>query len=104
MQVRQNDVSRHSICKTTGDNIAIVSPRVDVVVEISKRIKDAFLNEDIDLLHQQSVNNLKGILLYAQCIQLYRFKQHFDTIFIDEVDAFPLSMDKKFTTSIKVIY
>ena len=26
-----------------GDNIAIVSPRVDVVVEISKRIKDAFL-------------------------------------------------------------
>ncbi|MBS6214987.1 MAG: DEAD/DEAH box helicase family protein, partial [Staphylococcus aureus] len=31
-----------------GDNIAIVSPRVDVVVEISKRIKHAFLNEDID--------------------------------------------------------
>lgn len=41
-----------------GDNIAIVSPRVDVVVEISKRIKDAFLNEDIDILHQQSSSTI----------------------------------------------
>jgi competence protein ComFA len=35
-----------------GDNIAIVSPRVDVVVEISKRIKDAFLNKERHRLHQ----------------------------------------------------
>ncbi len=52
-----------------GDNIAIVSPRVDVVVEISKRIKDAFLNEDIDILHQQSRQQFEGhFVLYAQCI------------------------------------
>ncbi|MFZ8165147.1 helicase-related protein, partial [Staphylococcus aureus] len=33
--------------------------------------------------------------------QLYRFKQHFDTIFIDEVDAFPLSMDKSLQQALK---
>lgn len=33
--------------------------------------------------------------------QLFRFKQHFDTIFIDEVDAFPLSMDPQLTIAIQ---
>ncbi|MBD1678408.1 DEAD/DEAH box helicase [Staphylococcus aureus] len=84
-----------------GDNIAIVSPRVDVVVEISKRIKDAFLNEDIDILHQQSRQQFEGHFVVCTVHQLYRFKQHFDTIFIDEVDAFPLSMDKNLQQALK---
>lgn len=84
-----------------GDNIAIVSPRVDVVVEISKRIKDAFLNEDIDILHQQSSQQFEGHFVVCTVHQLYRFKQHFDTIFIDEVDAFPLSMDKSLQQALK---
>ena len=49
-----------------GDNIAIGSPRVDVVVEISKRIKDAFLNEDIDILHQQSSQQFEGHFVCMQ--------------------------------------
>ncbi|MGT2357097.1 DEAD/DEAH box helicase family protein [Staphylococcus aureus] len=84
-----------------ADNIAIVSPRVDVVVEISKRIKDAFLNEDIDILHQQSSQQFEGHFVVCTVHQLYRFKQHFDTIFIDEVDAFPLSMDKSLQQALK---
>lgn len=76
-----------------GDNVAVVSPRVDVVVEISKRIQDAFIGENIDVLHQQSQQQFNGHFVVSTVHQLYRFKKHFDTIFVDEVDAFPLAMD-----------
>lgn len=42
------------IARQMGHNIAIVSPRVDVIIEISHRIKDAFIDERIDVLHQSS--------------------------------------------------
>lgn len=76
-----------------GYNVAIVSPRVDVVVEISIRIAEAFPSEDIDVLYQGQSQKYNGHFVVATIHQLYRFKQHFDVIFIDEVDAFPLSMD-----------
>ena len=81
------------VARNKGDNIAIISPRVDVVVEISQRIKDAFSQENIDVLHQNSPQQFDGHFIISTVHQLYRFKNHFDTIIIDEVDAFPLSMD-----------
>ena len=44
-------------------------------------------------MHQKQSQKYNGHFVIATVHQLYRFKQHFDTIFIDEVDAFPLSMD-----------
>lgn len=79
--------------RQNGDNVAIVSPRVDVVIEISQRIQAAFTDEQIDILHQQSKQQFNGHFVIATVHQLYRFKDHFDVVFIDEVDAFPLSMD-----------
>ncbi|MEJ7462422.1 DEAD/DEAH box helicase family protein [Staphylococcus saprophyticus] len=80
--------------RNQGDNIAVVSPRVDVVVEISQRIKNAFLHEDIDVLHQSRKQEFNGHFIISTIHQLYRYKNHFDIIIIiDEVDAFPLSMD-----------
>ncbi|MHD0398364.1 DEAD/DEAH box helicase family protein [Staphylococcus simulans] len=76
-----------------GLNVAIVSPRVDVVVEISQRIIEAFKEESIDVLYQGQSQTYNGHFVIATVHQLYRFKQHFDVIFIDEVDAFPLAMD-----------
>lgn len=76
-----------------GLNVAIVSPRVDVVVEISKRITESFKEESIDVLYQGQSQTNNGHFVIATVHQLYRFKQHFDVIFIDEVDAFPLAMD-----------
>lgn len=81
------------IARQMGHNIAIVSPRVDVIIEISHRIKDAFIDERIDVLHQSSRQQYNGHFVIATIHQLLRFKQHFDTVFVDEVDAFPLSMD-----------
>lgn len=77
-----------------GHNVAIVSPRVDVVIEVSKRLCEAFCDESIDILHQASHQQYDGHFVVSTVHQLYRFKCHFDVIFVDEVDAFPLSMDK----------
>ncbi|MBO1198765.1 DEAD/DEAH box helicase family protein [Staphylococcus simiae] len=87
--------------RQNGDNVAIVSPRVDVVIEISQRIKEAFKDEEIDILHQQSQQQFNGHFIIATVHQLYRFKGHFDVVFIDEVDAFPLSMDASLQQTIK---
>ncbi|GEP83755.1 putative ATP-dependent helicase [Staphylococcus piscifermentans] len=76
-----------------GYNVAVISPRVDVVVEISARIAEAFSAENIDVLYQGQSQQYNGHFVVATVHQLYRFKHHFDVIFIDEVDAFPLSMD-----------
>ncbi|MCS4487328.1 DEAD/DEAH box helicase family protein [Staphylococcus americanisciuri] len=77
-----------------GDNVAVVSPRVDVVIEVSKRLCEAFADEEIDVLHQASRQQYDGHFIVSTVHQLYRFKRHFDVIFVDEVDAFPLSMDE----------
>ncbi|MEB6569955.1 DEAD/DEAH box helicase family protein [Staphylococcus auricularis] len=77
-----------------GDNIAVISPRVDVIVEISMRIQAAFTNERIDVLYQGHTQQYEGHFVIATVHQLYRFKNHFDTVFVDEVDAFPLVNDE----------
>lgn len=90
------------VARQLGFNVAIVSPRVDVVVEISLRIKEAFNSEDIDVLHQSSQQQYNGHFIVATVHQLFRFKSHFDVIFIDEVDAFPLSMDPRLMEAIRL--
>ncbi|MGX0445962.1 competence protein ComFA [Staphylococcus epidermidis] len=90
------------IARQMGHNIAIVSPRVDVIIEISHRIKDAFIDERIDVLHQSSRQQYNGHFVIATIHQLLRFKQHFDTVFVDEVDAFPLSMDLQLSNAIQL--
>ncbi|WP_260852077.1 DEAD/DEAH box helicase family protein [Staphylococcus epidermidis] len=90
------------IARQMGHNIAIVSPRVDVIIEISHRIKDAFIDERIDVLHQSSRQQYNGHFVIGTIHQLLRFKQHFDTVFVDEVDAFPLSMDPQLSNAIQL--
>ena len=90
-----------SLARQLGHNVAILSPRVDVVIEISHRIKEAFKDEQIDILHQKQSQKYNGHCVIATVHQLYRFKQHFDTVFIDEVEAFPLSMDPNLSLAIQ---
>lgn len=84
-----------------GYNVAVVSPRLDVVIEVSARIKQTFLNEAIDILHQASRQQFDAHFVIATVHQLYRFKRHFHVIFIDEVDAFPLAMDPSLMQTIE---
>ena len=51
-----------SLSRKRGFNVAVISPRVDVVVEISQRIKEVFLKEILTYCISQVNNNITDIL------------------------------------------
>ncbi len=73
-----------------GERIGIASPRVDVCFELFPRLKAAFANCDIALLHgRQELPYHYAQLTICTTHQLLRFYHAFDNLIIDEVDAFP---------------
>lgn len=73
-----------------GERIAIASPRVDVCLELYPRLQQAFLHQDICLLHGKQDKPYKySQLTICTTHQLLRFYHAFDNLIIDEVDAFP---------------
>ncbi|MBA9026719.1 DEAD/DEAH box helicase [Peribacillus huizhouensis] len=79
---------------SNGKRVCICTPRTDVVLELAPRIRQAFPNMDVAALYGGSEDrHLAAPLTVSTTHQLYRFANAFDTIIIDEVDAFPYSMD-----------
>ena len=73
-----------------GERIGIASPRVDVCLELFPRLKAAFANCDIALLHgRQELPYHYAQLTICITHKLLRFYHAFDNLIIDEVDAFP---------------
>ena len=73
-----------------GERIGIASPRVDGCLELFPRLKAAFANCDIALLHgRQELPYHYAQLTICTTHQLLRFYHAFDNLIIDEVDAFP---------------
>lgn len=71
-----------------GQNIALVAPRRDVVVELSQRLAPIF-PELITSLYGGHTDYIARPLVICTIHQLMNFHQNFDLIIIDEVDAFP---------------
>ena len=74
--------------------ICIATPRSDVVRELLPRFKEVFPDIKIHGLYGGS-RDRSGIaqLTISTTHQLYRFKQAFDMMIVDEVDAFPYHAD-----------
>lgn len=73
-----------------GERVAVASPRIDVCLELYPRLKAAFSNTSMVLLHGRQEEPYR----YAQLTvctthQLLRFYRAFDNLVVDEVDAFP---------------
>ncbi|MDQ0231446.1 DEAD/DEAH box helicase [Metabacillus malikii] len=78
-----------------GKRVCIATPRTDVVLELTPRLKKVFPNTKIAALYGGSEDRQRYANLYISTThQLLRFKEAFDVIIVDEVDAFPYSMDK----------
>ncbi|RLL46663.1 DEAD/DEAH box helicase [Oceanobacillus piezotolerans] len=78
----------------SGLRICIATPRADVVRELLPRLKKAFENVTVEALYGGSPTKAgTAQLILATTHQLLRFKQAFDVIIIDEVDAFPYHND-----------
>lgn len=76
-----------------GKAAALVSPRVDVCLELYKRLSRDF-SCSISLLHGESETYERSPLVIATTHQLLRFYQAFDLLIVDEVDAFPFVDNK----------
>ncbi|STY38390.1 DEAD/DEAH box helicase [Leuconostoc mesenteroides] len=74
--------------------VAIVSPRVDVIVELAPRIQSAFEETELMILHGNQKENYRYTqLVLATTHQMLRFYHAFDLVIVDEVDSFPFAGD-----------
>lgn len=77
-----------------GKRVCLATPRTDVVLELSPRLKKVFPTTPIATLYGGSEDrHLFAPLTIATTHQLLRFYQAFDVVILDEVDAFPYSVD-----------
>ncbi|WP_413307099.1 DEAD/DEAH box helicase [Bacillus sp. 1P10SD] len=75
--------------------ICIATPRTDVVLELTPRLKAAFPELTIASLYGGSEDrHLFAPLTIATIHQLLRFYHAFDAIILDEVDAFPYTVEE----------
>ncbi|KAB2336780.1 DEAD/DEAH box helicase [Cytobacillus depressus] len=80
---------------TAGKRVCLATPRTDVVLELTPRFKKVFPNIPVASLYGGSEDrHLYAPLTIATTHQLLRFYQAFDTIILDEVDAFPYTADE----------
>jgi competence protein ComFA len=77
-----------------GGRVCIATPRTDVVLELTPRLKAVFPDIEVASLYGGSEDRHKySRLTISTTHQLLRFYQAFDTVIVDEVDAFPYSVD-----------
>ncbi|ANC78606.1 hypothetical protein ABE65_018105 [Fictibacillus phosphorivorans] len=78
-----------------GLRVCIATPRTDVVLELAPRLKAVFPNTKVASYYGGSEEReTPAQLVISTTHQLYRFKQAFNVMIVDEVDAFPYSYDK----------
>ncbi|TDM14686.1 DEAD/DEAH box helicase family protein [Macrococcus bovicus] len=82
------------VARQRGQNVALVSPRVDVVKELYLRMNEYF-RTDIDVLYQGQTLQFNSTFVISTVQQLVKYQNHFGLVIVDEVDAFPLPMDKR---------
>ncbi|WP_197407084.1 DEAD/DEAH box helicase [Bacillus paralicheniformis] len=85
-----------------GLRVCIATPRTDVVLELEPRFRHAFPGVEIAPLYGGSpdVGTLSPLVI-STTHQLLRYKEAFDVIIIDEVDAFPYSIDNTLQYAVK---
>lgn len=77
-----------------GKRVCIAAPRTDVVLELAPRLASVFPSVDMAALYGGSQDRDKlASLTVATTHQLIRYYRAFDVMIVDEVDAFPYSVD-----------
>ena len=71
-----------------GGVVGLASPRIDVCLELHQRLSRDFSCK-IPLLYHDGDSYFRAPLIIMTSHQLLRFKEAFDLLIIDEVDAFP---------------
>ena len=88
-------------CIDNNLKIGITIARKDVVIELTKRIENDFKQASVISVYGGCNDVLYADVIILTCHQLYRYKQYFDVIVIDEVDAFPFYNNDLLKTFLK---
>lgn len=85
-----------------GDRVCVATPRTDVVLELLPRFQQVFPQTEIHALYGGAeMSQAYAPLIIATTHQLYRFQAAFDTIFVDEADAFPYTYDRSLQLAVQ---
>ena len=76
-----------------GDKVAFALPRRDVAIELHNRLKEIFNKNKVICLYGGHTKEKEGDIIVLTTHQLYRFKNYFSLIVLDEIDAFPFKDD-----------
>ena len=77
-----------------GKKVCFAIARRQVVLEIAERLSKAFSGLKVIPVCQGYTKNTKGDLIVATTHQLYRYRNYFDVLIVDEPDAFPFKNDE----------
>jgi competence protein ComFA len=72
-----------------GQRVAMIIPRRDVVIELIERFKKVFPRLNISALYGGQPFDPSSDFIIMTTHQIYQFKEYFDLLIFDEVDAFP---------------
>ena len=72
-----------------GEKVAFAVPRRDVAIELCNRLKDIFTKNSVICVYGGHHDVIDGDLIVLTTHQLYRYKNFFSLIVLDEIDAFP---------------
>jgi len=75
------------------EKVAVAVARKQVALQLAQRFKDAFPQIKVIVVCEGHTQDLSGQLVITTTHQLYRFKQTFDCLILDEPDAFPYRND-----------
>jgi competence protein ComFA len=80
---------------STGKRVCVATPRTDVVLELAPRLQKVFPEIKVAALYGGSEDRHEFTQIsIATTHQLLRFYKAFDVMIVDEVDAFPYSIDE----------
>lgn len=76
-------------CLKENLKVGFCVPRKDVVIELYSRLKASFKNNKCIAIYGGHTDDLYANLIILTTHQLYKFKNFFDLLILDEADAFP---------------
>jgi len=76
-----------------GQSVGVAVARKQVALQLQSRFKAAFPSVKVIVVCEGHTQDLSGHLIVTTTHQLYRFRQTFDCLILDEPDAFPYRGD-----------
>ena len=92
-------------CIQSGLTVGFAVPRRSVCVELKNRFQSIFQRNKVVAVYGGHHNVIKGDIICLTTHQLFRYKNYFDLLIMDEIDAFPYKGNKvlkqMFTNSVR---